>query len=608
MYRLFIKRLLDFVFALLFLPLVILVCLIFGVLIWAEDHGSVFYLANRRGKNGKIFRMFKLRSMVMNAPDIRNVDNSTYNSATDSRVTKIGRFLRKTSLDELPQLFNVVIGQMSWIGPRPVTTDKPLSQYDEKRRVRLQVRPGITGYTQAYYRNNINQEEKLALDAEYAKNLSFLLDVKIFFKTIQTVFTGKNIYNKQEEEKEKKIVSKADPKLLIIGAGRGQLGLYKAAKELGIYTIAGSLTDNNPPGLKLADEVCFMDISKPEECAEKAKALGIDGVATSCLDTGIVSVGKICQDLQLRGLSLDSAHMCNNKFLMKQAFMKHHVSTAKFQEVSTIEELDRALEELSLPVIIKATDLQGSNGIYIARDKKQAHSGFENSMSLTKQSKCIVEEYIEGNEFGTQAFVHDHEVIFVLPHGDQTFMSHTAVPVGHYVPLQADPAIIEQAKEVSKQAIHALGLNNCAVNIDLIEKDGQVYVIELTGRVGANCLPELVSIYFGINYYKMIVLEAMGGQGVLDFWKNRAKDETAGLAKMIFSENHRGILKDICYNAEKQPDYLYEINFFKKKGDEVRPFEYSVDCIGEVVVKGKTMEECRNNLERVVSDIQIDFL
>ncbi len=204
MYRLFIKRLLDFVFALLFLPLVILVCLIFGVLIWAEDHGSVFYLANRRGKNGKIFRMFKLRSMVMNAPDIRNVDNSTYNSATDSRVTKIGRFLRKTSLDELPQLFNVLIGQMSWIGPRPVTTDKPLSQYDEKRRVRLQVRPGITGYTQAYYRNNINQEEKLALDAEYAKNLSFLLDVKIFFKTIQTVFTGKNIYNKQEEEKEKK--------------------------------------------------------------------------------------------------------------------------------------------------------------------------------------------------------------------------------------------------------------------------------------------------------------------------------------------------------------------------------------------------------------------
>lgn len=132
--------------------------------------------------------------MKMNAPDIRNVDNSTYNSPDDPRITKIGSFIRRTSIDEIPQIFNVLKGDMSFIGPRPITINRPLSEYDEKRRVRLTVKPGITGYSQAYYRNSISQEEKLEYDAEYARKISFLLDLKIFFKTIQTIVKKENIY------------------------------------------------------------------------------------------------------------------------------------------------------------------------------------------------------------------------------------------------------------------------------------------------------------------------------------------------------------------------------------------------------------------------------
>lgn len=194
MYSKYFKRLFDIIFAVLMMPILILIFLVIGLLIFCEDRGPIFYKAPRRGRNGSVFKIYKLRSMKVNAEDIRNADGSTYNSKNDSRVTKIGRFIRKTSIDELPQIINVLKGEMSVIGPRPITIDKPLNEYDEKRRIRLQVLPGITGYSQAYFRNTKPQEEKFEYDAEYAQNVSLLLDIKILFLTIKTVLLRKNIY------------------------------------------------------------------------------------------------------------------------------------------------------------------------------------------------------------------------------------------------------------------------------------------------------------------------------------------------------------------------------------------------------------------------------
>lgn len=193
-YEKYLKRPLDFAGALMLMPLLGVVTIVVAIVIKLDDRGSVFYLAKRRGRDGKTFDMYKFRSMKMNATDIRNKDNSTYNAPDDPRITRVGKILRKLSVDELPQIFNVLKGDMSFIGPRPVTTDKPLSQYDEKRLVRLKVRPGISGYSQAYYRNSIDQETKLQYDAYYATHVTFLGDVKIILKTIETVIRKKNIY------------------------------------------------------------------------------------------------------------------------------------------------------------------------------------------------------------------------------------------------------------------------------------------------------------------------------------------------------------------------------------------------------------------------------
>ena len=202
MYKKFFKRAIDIVLSLIASPFVLLIIAIMAPFIYFEDRGPIFYNATRRGKDGKNFRMFKLRSMYVNSPDLKNADGSTFNSDKDPRVTKTGRFMRKTSVDELPQILNVLLGHMSFIGPRPTLAVTPYEQLSDDSKRRLGVRPGITGYAQAYYRNSITQQEKVTYDCFYVDNISFWLDIKILFKTVFSVLMRENINTTTEAPKE----------------------------------------------------------------------------------------------------------------------------------------------------------------------------------------------------------------------------------------------------------------------------------------------------------------------------------------------------------------------------------------------------------------------
>jgi undecaprenyl phosphate N,N'-diacetylbacillosamine 1-phosphate transferase len=199
MYKKFIKRMLDLVISILGFPIFTVLYIVIGILIKIEDRGPIFYKGRRIGKNSKIFEMYKFRSMKVDAPNILNKDGSTYNSKNDDRVTKIGKFIRETSLDEIPQIINVLKGEMSLIGPR-ASLEETLDTYKDDEKEKMLARPGITGYTQAYYRNGLTVREKRMKDAWYAKNISFILDVKIFFKTIYTVLKKENIYTNVEND------------------------------------------------------------------------------------------------------------------------------------------------------------------------------------------------------------------------------------------------------------------------------------------------------------------------------------------------------------------------------------------------------------------------
>lgn len=193
MYSKFLKRFFDIVISSVGLIVLSPLFLIISILIKASDGGPVFYRAPRIGKDCKKIYMYKFRTMKVNAEDIRNKDGSTFNAKDDPRVTRIGKILRETSLDELAQMINMFRGEMSLIGPRPSTWDR-LPSYQSDELDKMKVRPGITGYTQAYFRNSLSLREKRLKDAWYANHVSFWLDVKIVFKTIQTVLLRKNLY------------------------------------------------------------------------------------------------------------------------------------------------------------------------------------------------------------------------------------------------------------------------------------------------------------------------------------------------------------------------------------------------------------------------------
>lgn len=189
-----VKRVLDIVFSLLGMVILSPFFLLISIIIKLNSKGPVFFVHSRIGEKGKPIGIYKFRTMVENAEDL--IKNFTpeqkeefercYKLENDPRVTKIGNFLRKTSLDELPQILNILKGELSIIGPRPIIQAE-LDKYGDNKEKFLSVRPGLTGYWAANGRSDTTYEERMEMELYYVDNMSFILDIKIFFKTILAV-------------------------------------------------------------------------------------------------------------------------------------------------------------------------------------------------------------------------------------------------------------------------------------------------------------------------------------------------------------------------------------------------------------------------------------
>lgn len=189
MYQKYIKTFFDFFFTLILVIILIPIFIIIGIVLKVTTNSSVIYKQKRVGKNGKTFNIYKFRTMVADTPIVVGSDRAHIRN----RVTKVGRYLRDTSLDELPQLFNILKGNMSLIGPRPVveTEYKLLNLRNENDVLRL--KPGLTGLAQVNGRKNLSDEKKAQFDAEYAKKISIFLDISILYKTIPVIFVREGV-------------------------------------------------------------------------------------------------------------------------------------------------------------------------------------------------------------------------------------------------------------------------------------------------------------------------------------------------------------------------------------------------------------------------------
>lgn len=208
--NMFIKRFIDLFGSIVGIVLISPLLIIVAIFIKATSKGPIFFKQERLGKDGKIFNILKFRTMIVNAEEVG--DGIFVKTEKDSRITKIGKFLRATSIDELPQLLNVIAGEMSLVGPRPPLPEHPylFNNYNNMQRKRFNMRPGMTGLTQVTVRNSVPWEERIKVDIEYVENFNVLIDFIILFKTIKKVFTRDSIYinNIKNETEETVIVTK----------------------------------------------------------------------------------------------------------------------------------------------------------------------------------------------------------------------------------------------------------------------------------------------------------------------------------------------------------------------------------------------------------------
>ena len=391
--------------------------------------------------------------------------------------------------------------------------------------------------------------------------------------------------------------------LLILGAGIYQVPLIKTAKRMGIHTIVASIPGNYP-GFELADEVLYENTVDYEAILKIAKDRNVDGIVTTGTDVAVITIGKVCDALGLTGLSARAAEIASNKLLMKRAYEANGVRTARFRQIPiNQEDYDDLIKDLRYPLIFKSIDSSGSRGITRVDSRSEFDAARKNAVNNTRSDSFIVEEFIEGEEYGAQAYVQNGRIEFILPHGDYVFHGDTGVPIGHFAPYKLSDEVIEDTRIQLTGAIEAMGLDNCAINADFILSEGKCYVLEIGGRSGATCLAELVALYYDFDYYEKIIRVALGEH--VDFVPG-AKAHTTGVpnACMLLTSDKDGIIES---QMDENPvnDNIVDVQFDYKPGDKVHKFRVGPHRIGHVITKGSTLEEAVDTLHTALDNIHI---
>lgn len=382
-----------------------------------------------------------------------------------------------------------------------------------------------------------------------------------------------------------------------MGAGIYQVPLIKKAKEMGIHTIAVSIPGKYP-GFAVADEVCHINTVDYDAVLKVAREKQVDGIVTAGTDVAVITIGKVCDELGLCGLSFEAAKIASDKMLMKECYEANGVRTARFRKVHFEDDLEAAIRDLEYPLIFKAVDSSGSRGITRVNTKEDIPGAVAAVKATTRKDYYIVEEFIIGEEFGAQAFVYGGKLQFVLPHGDYVFVGDTGVPVGHFAPYNLSEEVLQDVFDQTEKAIKAMKLDNCAINADFIMKDQKTYVLEIGGRSGATCLAELVSIYYGFDYYEKIIQAALGEAP--SFPQNQA---VPNASKLLMSDKD-GIIRSIA-NHNAPSENIYEVQFDYTVGDAVKKFHVGPHRIGHVITKGTTLEEATASLDEALKNIEI---
>ena len=391
-------------------------------------------------------------------------------------------------------------------------------------------------------------------------------------------------------------------KILILGASIYQVPLIRTAKRLGFYTIAASIPGEYP-GFALADKVYYINTVDKKAILEAAMEEQIDGICTTGTDVAVSTIGYVCERMGLAGVSEAAAVRANDKAKMKEAFQKHQVCAAKFRKVRTLEEVYAAAEEIGLPVVVKRVDSSGSRGITIVREKEDLAQAFADALSRSYKEYALVEEMLGGTEIGVDGVVQGGKLVFLAPHEKFVYRSEKiTIPAGHGFPYRGSKKVLQEIKLQMSRAVEALGLDNCSVNADVFIDGDKVYMIEMGGRTGATCIPELISMYHGFDFYEKILQNALGI--TLDFTPE--KEGLPCMAKLLMSPVN-GIITNIDEKRlarVRQKGIQVTLDF--PVGHPVEEMENGTTRIGHVVAGADSVEELDEIIGLVYSCIEVD--
>ena len=476
------KRLFDIIASSVFIVIfsIIPIWLSIAIAIKATSKGPVIFKQERVGKDGKIFKIYKFRTMLI--PE-ESYDKDGKPLGNYNRITKVGAFLRKTSLDELAQLFNVFNGTMSIIGPRP-TLAYQVEKYTTRQKRRLEMRPGITGWAQIHGRNNLSWHEKIEFDIEYIDNFSVWLDCKILIKTIGAVLGAKGIeFTKNDEISAGSNVDKRGENVLVLCGGIPQVALIGELKKRGYHTI---LADYNPQcvGVGVADE--FFPVSVMDNEAVKALAIEkkVKFIITACADQVLRTMANVSQELNLLCyIDDDTAYGGWDKPCMKRNFEMHDIPTSKFVVASKLDSIQ--VGRLRYPLIVKPVDSYSSRGVRKVGNEEELKEAFRNAVTISKTHTAIIEEFVSGEEVSVDAYIENGKVhILCQSRLDKTGEEGKFVICRTLYPFSLSATVQNKIMLTAQKIADVFGLINSPMLIQLIVHDDDISIVEFCARTG----------------------------------------------------------------------------------------------------------------------------
>lgn len=506
-YKGFFKRFYDIFLsglAIVLLSPVLLVLMVAGAI---KMKGNPFFTQLRPGKGEKIFKLVKFRTMT-------NERDENGNLLPDSkRLTRYGKILRSTSLDELPELFNIFAGQMSIVGPRPLLP-KYLPYYTDEERHRHDVRPGLTGLAQVNGRNAISWDDKFAYDVKYVKNISLIGDIKIIIKTVLKVVKRSDIqFDRKKnqlsliEQRTQRMENKK--KALVLCGGIPQTALIKELKSRNITTVLADM--NEKVGAReFADifyPVSVLDVEAVKEVAIKEK---VDFIITVCADQVLLVVAQLSEELGLPCyIDFKTAENVSKKSYMKKIFLENDVPTSK--HVIMKELSFEAISDLSYPLIVKPVDAYSSRGVCKVYNEDELAKAFDIAKAISREKNVIVEEFVEGEELTIDVYVENGQAhILGISNSDKIGEDGKFVIHRTRYPAMISDEIRDAVERAASNIARAFKLENSPMLVQLISDGKRISVIEFCARTGGGVKFRLIEKVSGFNVVNAVVDLTLG--------------------------------------------------------------------------------------------------